>query len=147
MITPHGGGGLTTGVASAIRQLKPDTKLYAGEVSTAAPLAASLAAGKPQTVDYQPTFIDGSGGKAILPVMWPHVHGLLDGSLVVEVEAVATAVRLLLERNRVLAEGAGAIPVAAALAGKAGKGKVVCVVSGGNLDASKLVQILAGKVP
>ncbi|MEM7117827.1 MAG: threonine/serine dehydratase [Chloroflexota bacterium] len=147
VITPYGGGGLTTGIASAIRQRKPDTKLYAGEVSTAAPLAASLAAGEPRTVDYQPTFIDGSGGKAILPVMWPHVHGLVDGSLVVSVEEVATAVRLLLERNRVLAEGAGAIPVAAALAGKAGHGKVVCVVSGGNLDASKLVKILAGEVP
>lgn len=96
---------------------------------------------------YQPTFVDGIGGKGVLPEMWPLVSSLVDGSLVVALEAVATAIRLLLERNRVLAEGAGATPVAAALAGLAGSGKVVCVVSGGNLDSSKLIKILAGEVP
>lgn len=147
VIAPYGGGGLITGIASAIRSLKPDTKVLAAEATTAAPLAASLAAGEPKTVDYVPTFIDGSGGKSILPAMWPYVRNLVSGSLVVDVEAVASAVRLLLERNRVLAEGAGALPVAAALSGKAGGGKVVCVVSGGNLDTSKLMTILTGGVP
>ncbi|MEZ4512048.1 MAG: threonine/serine dehydratase [Chloroflexota bacterium] len=147
VITPYGGGGLTSGVAAAIRARKPDTRLFAAEVATAAPLAPSLAAGSPQEVAYQPTFVDGIGGKGVLPEMWPLVSSLVDGSLVVALEAVATAIRLLLERNRVLAEGAGATPVAAALAGLAGSGKVVCVVSGGNLDSSKLIKILAGEVP
>lgn len=147
VITPYGGGGLTSGVASAIRARKPDTRLFAAEVATAAPLAPSLAAGSPQEVVYQPSFVDGIGGKSVLSEMWPLVSSLVDGSLVVELEAVAAALRLLLERNRVLAEGAGATPVAAALAGLAGSGKVVCVVSGGNLDSSKLIKILAGELP
>ena len=142
VIIPYGGGGLSSGIASAIRAKKPDTKLYAVEVETAAPLAASFAAGSPQEVTYTPTFIDGMGGKNILPEMWPLVSSLLDGSLVMSVEAVAAALKLMLERNRVLAEGAGAAPVAAALAGKAGQGKVVCIVSGGNIDVEKLVNIL-----
>ena len=147
VITPYGGGGLTSGVASAIRARKPDTRLFAAEVATAAPLAPSLAAGSPQEVVYQPSFVDGIGGKSVLSEMWPLVSSLVDGSLVVELAAVAAALRLLLERNRVLAEGAGATPVAAALAGLAGSGKVVCVVSGGNLDSSKLIKILAGELP
>lgn len=147
VITPYGGGGLTCGVASAFRALKPDTKLYAAEVDTAAPLAPSLAAGHPVEVDYTPSFVDGIGGKGILPEIWPRVSNLLDGSLVVSLEQIAAALRLMLERNRVLAEGAGAAPVAAALAGLAGGGKVVCVVSGGNIDVGKLVKILAPDPP
>ncbi|MFT5196744.1 MAG: threonine dehydratase [Cellvibrionaceae bacterium] len=146
IITPYGGGGLSCGIASAIRAVKPDTKLYAVEVDTAAPLAASLAAGSPQEFDYIPTFIDGMGGKAILPEMWPFASSLLDGSLVMTVKEIAEAVKLLLERNRVLAEGAGAAPVAAAMSGKAGSGKVVCVISGGNLDFSKLTKILNSEI-
>ncbi|MCB8960561.1 MAG: pyridoxal-phosphate dependent enzyme [Ardenticatenales bacterium] len=147
VITPYGGGGLTCGVASAFRALKPDTKLFAAEVDTAAPLAPSLAAGHPVEVDYTPSFVDGIGGKGILPEIWPRVSNLLDGSLVVSLEQIAAALRLMLERNRVLAEGAGAAPVAAALAGLAGGGKVVCVVSGGNIDVAKLVKILAPDPP
>ncbi|MCB0016349.1 MAG: pyridoxal-phosphate dependent enzyme [Anaerolineales bacterium] len=147
VITPYGGGGLTCGVASAFRALKPDTKLYAAEVDTAAPLAPSLAAGQPVEVNYTPSFVDGIGGKGILPEIWPRVSNLLDGSLVVSLEQIAAALRLMLERNRVLAEGAGAAPVAAALAGLAGGGKVVCVVSGGNIDVAKLVKILAPDPP
>ena len=146
VIMPYGGGGLSCGISSAIRALKPDTKLYAVEVDTAAPLVASLAAGSPQDVEYIPSFIDGMGGKSILPEMWPLASNLLDGSLVVTLKQVAEAVKLLLERNRVLAEGAGAAATAAALAGKAGHGKVVCVVSGGNLDFSKLEQILRDEI-
>ena len=147
VIVPYGGGALSCGVASAIRALKPDTKLYACEVDTAAPLAASFAAGKPVAVDYIPTFIDGMGGPYVLEEMWPAVRKLLDGSLVVTVREVASAVKLLSERNCVVAEGAGAAPVAAAMAGKAGSGNVVCVVSGGNIDSEKLAKILQGEIP
>ena len=98
-------------------------------------------------VDYQATFVDGIGGKSVLPEMWPLASSILDGSLVVSVAEIASAVRLLIERNRVVAEGAGAASVAASVAGQAGGGKIVCVVSGGNIDSSKIRQILAGEVP
>ena len=147
VVIPYGGGGLSCGIASAIRGLKPDTKVYACEVSTAAPLAPSFAAGSPQEVAYTATFVDGMGGPRVLAEMWPLVSRLLDGSLVVELEEIAAAIRLLAERNRIIAEGAGASPVAAALAGKAGTGKVVCVVSGGNIDMAKLITILQGGMP
>lgn len=143
VIVPWGGGGLTCGIAVAMRALNPKCKIYAAEVATAAPLAASLAIGSPQTVDYQPSFIDGIGSKGVFPQMLERAQGLIDGSVVAEVEEVAAALRLLAERNRIIAEGAGACPVACALAGKAGKGKVVCIVSGGNIDFSKLCAILA----
>jgi threonine dehydratase len=147
VIVPYGGGGLSSGIASAIRALKPDTKVYACEVETAAPFSASLAAGVPQNITYTPSFVDGIGSGGVLVEMWPLVSQLLDGSLVVSLADVAAAVRLLIERNHVVAEGAGATSVAAALAGKAGGGKVVCVVSGGNIDAEKLVKILKGEIP
>jgi threonine dehydratase len=147
IVIPYGGGGLSAAIASAARALRPETRLYACEVETAAPLAPSLAAGAPQEVPYTATFVDGIGGPSVLPEMWPLVSRLLDGSLVMPVAAVADALRLLVERNRVVAEGAGATPVAAALAGKAGSGKVVCVVSGGNIDSAKLAKILLGQLP
>jgi threonine dehydratase len=144
IIIPYGGGGLSSGIASAVRALKPDTKVFASEVETAAPLAPSLAAGEPVGVDYVPSFVDGIGSGGILPEMWPLVSQLLDGSLVVSLEEIARAIRLLLERNRVLAEGAGASSVAAAMSGNAGGGKIVCVISGGNIDLDKLQKILSG---
>jgi threonine dehydratase len=147
VVIPYGGGALSSGIASALRALKPDVKLYAAEVETAAPLAASLAAGKPVEVEYLASFTDGIGAPFLIPEMWPLVSQLLDGSLVVTLENVAAAIRLLAERNRVIAEGAGAAPVAAALAGKAGSGKVACVVSGGNIDTVTLVKVLRGKLP
>jgi threonine dehydratase len=147
IVIPYGGGGLSAGIASAVRALRPETKIYAAEVETAAPLVAALAAGAPRQVPYTATFVDGCGGPSVLEDMWPLVSQLLDSSLVVSLAEVAAAVRLLAERNRVVAEGAGAVPVAAALAGKAGAGKVVCVVSGGNLDSAKLATILQGGIP
>ncbi len=147
VVIPFGGGGLSCGIASAIRALKPNVRVYACEVETAAPFAASLSAGKPVSVAYTPSFVDGIGGKSMLEEMWPLASSLLDGSIVMPITEVAAAVRLLAERNRVIAEGAGATPVAAALAGKAGSGRVVCVVSGGNIDPEKLAKILAGEVP
>ena len=147
VIAPYGGGALSTGIASALRALKTSVKVYAAEVETAAPLAPSLAAGMPVEVEYTSTFVDGMGAPFLIEEMWPLVRQLLDGSLIVSVKEIADAIRLLVERNRVVAEGAGAAPVAAALTGQAGEGKVVCIVSGGNIDTSKLVKILQGRVP
>jgi threonine dehydratase len=147
ILVPYGGGGLSSGIAAAARALAPGARVFACEVATAAPLAASLAAGSPRSVEYKPSFVDGIGSKGLLAEMWPMVRELLAGSIVVEVAQAAGAVRLLVERNRIVAEGAGAVPVAAALTGRAGSGKVACVVSGGNLDGEKLAKILAGGVP
>ena len=147
VIIPYGGGGLSSGIASALRALRSKTKVFACEVETAAPLSRSLAAGSPCVVDYTPSFVDGIGGKSVLEEMWPLVGRLIDDSLVVSLEEVAAAIRLLADRHHVIAEGAGAAPVAAALSGKAGGGKVACVVSGGNLDIAKLITILQGKLP
>jgi len=142
ILIPYGGGGLSCGIASAVRPLKPDTKIYACEVETSAAFAAALAAGDITKIDYKASFVDGIGSGSVLPDMWPLAKRLLDGSLVSSLAEVADAVRTLAERNRVIAEGAGATPVAAALAGKAGQGKIVCVVSGGNIDFEKLAKIL-----
>jgi threonine dehydratase len=144
VLVPWGGGGLSCGIASALAALRPAAKTWACEVETAAPLAASLAAGKPVAVAYTPSFVDGIGAKSLLPEMWPLATALLSGSLVVSLAEVSAAVRLLVERARVVAEGAGAVPVAAALAGRGGAGKIVCVVSGGNIDAKRLAAILGG---
>jgi threonine dehydratase len=146
VVIPWGGGGLTCGIASAVRAKKPACKIYAAEVATAAPLSASLSAGTVQVVDYQPSFVDGIGSKTVLPQMLDRARKLIDGALVAGLAEVAAAVRLLAERNRVIAEGAGACPVACALTGQAGGGKIVCVVSGGNIDAMKLCTILSGGV-
>jgi len=141
VLVPFGGGGLVTGIAAATRSLVPRAKVYACEVDTATPLTTSLAAGEPVVVDRQPSFVDGIGGRGVLPEMWPLVR-TLDGALVATLAEVASAVRLLVERVRIVAEGAGATPVAAALAGGGGGGKVVCVVSGGNLDLQTLIDLL-----
>ena len=147
ILVPYGGGGLSSGIAAAARALKPGVKVFACEVATAAPFAASLAAGSPRSIEHTPSFVDGIGGKSLLAEMWPMVRDLLAGSIVVEVAQAAAALRLLVERNRVVAEGAGAVPVAAALTGRAGSGKVACVISGGNIDVEKLTKILAGGIP
>lgn len=147
ILVPYGGGGLLSGVAIAALSRRPGLKIYACEVETAAPLAASLAAGSPQTIEHRPSFVDGIGGKSVLHEMWPMVRGLVEGSIVVTLEEVARAIRLLAERNRVVAEGAGATPVAAALRREAEGAKIVCVVSGGNIDSKKLARILSGELP
>ena len=144
VVIPWGGGGLTCGIASALRSLKPACRVFAAEVETAAPLAASLAAGSPQQVEYRPSFIDGIGSKTVFPQMFERARTLVDGALVATVAEIAAALALMVERNRVIAEGAGACALAAALAGKAGRGKVVCIVSGGNIDVSKLCDVLSG---
>jgi threonine dehydratase len=142
VVVPYGGGGLSSGIASALRHLRPEVPVYAAEVKTSAALHAAFAAGQPTEIDYTPSFVDGIGSSRVLDEMWPLVSELLSGSLVASLEEVENAVRLLATRNRVIAEGAGAAGVANAAEGRAGDGKVVCIVSGGNIDASKLANIL-----
>ncbi|HLX07708.1 MAG TPA: pyridoxal-phosphate dependent enzyme [Thermoanaerobaculia bacterium] len=151
VLVPFGGGGLSCGIAAALRELRPAAEVFGCEVTTASPLAASFEAGEARAIDYQPSFVDGIGGKALLPEMWPLASRLLAGSRVVPLAAVAAAVRLLAERHRVIAEGAGATAVAVAMAlataGELPGKKIVCLVSGGNIDGAKLATILAGGVP
>jgi threonine dehydratase len=147
IVVPFGGGGLACGIASALRALRPATKIYAAEADTAAPLVASLAKGEALDIPHTRSFVDGIGGPRVFPEMFALARELLDGSLVSSLDEIAAAVRLLVERNHVVAEGAGAASVAAALAGRAGTGKIVCIVSGGNIDARTLATILEGRTP
>jgi len=147
ILVPYGGGGLSCGIASAVKTLKPNTKIFACEVDTAAPFAASLEQHRPMEIEQVPSFVDGIGGKSVLAEMWPLASRLLDGSLVTTLEEIAAAIRTLIERNRVVAEGAGASTVANAVAGAGGNGNVVCVISGGNIDTAKLAIILGGGIP
>jgi threonine dehydratase len=147
VLVPFGGGGLVTGIASALGALRPETRVYAVEPETGAALNAALAAGEPTEIDYVPSFVDGSGSRTVLPSMWPRVRDLIAGAFTASIEETAAAVRLLAERTRIVAEGAGALAPAAALACRAGEGRIVCVVSGGNIDASTLAPILVGETP
>jgi threonine dehydratase len=148
VVVPWGGGGLTCGIASALRGLEADVKIYSVEPETGAPMARSFAAGEPLPVDdYRASFVDGSGSKALLPEMWELGRRLIDGGLVSTLDETAAAVRLLAERARVVAEGAGALALASALAGRAGSGRVACIVSGGNIDGERLRSVLAGDTP
>ncbi len=144
VVIPYGGGGLTAGIASAVKALRPDTKIFTAEPATGAAFAAAFAAGQPADVDYQASFVDGAGSRRVLDTMWPLVSPLVDGALSIPVAEVAAAVRLLAERARVIAEGAGALALAAALSGRAGSGKVVCIVSGGNINLSTLAETFNG---
>jgi len=147
VVVPFGGGGLSGGIASAVRALAPDVRVWGAEVETSAALRGAFEAGRPATVDYTATFVDGIGSRSVLPDMWPLARELLAGSLVATIAQDADAIRTLAERNRVIAEGAGAASVAVALGGLAGTGKVVCVVSGGNIDSARLTTILSGSMP
>jgi threonine dehydratase len=144
VVIPYGGGGLTGGIASAVKALRPRTRIITAEPETAAGMAAAFAAGHPADADYRPSFVDGAGGRRVLDTVWPLVQPLVDDALAIPVAEVAAAVRTLAERVRVIAEGAGALAPAAALSGRAGTGKIVCVVSGGNINLSKLTEILGG---
>jgi len=139
VIVPWGGGGLACGIAAVVKALSPSVRVYAAEAATAAPLAASLKAGSPQVVDYRPSFVDGIGSKTVFPGMLAEAQQLLDGSMVMTLEEIASALKLVAERNRVIAEGAAACAVAAALAGK---GKIVAIVSGGNIDLEKFCELV-----
>ncbi len=144
VVIPWGGGGLSCGIASVLRKQAPHVRIYAAEIETAAPLAASLATGEPRTVDYTPSFVDGIGSKMVFANMFQYARNLLDGSSVVTLDEAARAMKLAAERNRVIVEGAAACAIAAALSGRAGTGKVVAIVSGGNIDLDRFAQLTAG---
>jgi threonine dehydratase len=141
VVIPWGGGGLSCGIAAVLRARAPRVKIYAAEIETAAPLAASLAAGEPRAVEYRPSFVDGIGSKTVFANMFDHARKLLDGSLVVTLDEAAQAMKLVAERNRVILEGAAACAVAAAISGRAGSGNVVAIASGGNIDLDKFAQL------
>jgi threonine dehydratase len=141
VVIPWGGGGLSCGIAAVLRARAPRVRIYAAEVETAAPLAVSLAAGEPRTVDYTPSFVDGIGSKMVFANMFGHARKLLDGSLVVTLDEAARAMKIAAERNRVIVEGASACAIAAALSGRAGTGKVAAIVSGGNIDLDKFATL------
>jgi threonine dehydratase len=148
VLIPWGGGGLTTGIASALRVLSPETDVIVCEPETGAPVNAALANDAvPTPVDFVPSFIDGAGSGSLLPEMWEHARPLVTGSAVVTLEAAAATIRMLLERAHIVAEGAAALAVAAALDGKGGSGRVVCIVSGGNIDPARLSAILEDRIP
>lgn len=143
VVVPYGGGGLACGIASALRAAGSSARVLAAESAHCAPLSPSLAAGRPVEVPMQPSFVTGLGAGRVLEEMWPLVQELLGGAVVAQEDETAAAVRLLFERNRLVAEGAGAVSVACALAGHAGHGRIACVISGGNMDADRFARIIA----
>jgi threonine dehydratase len=147
VVVPYGGGGLLTGIASAVKAERPEVRFYSAEPATGAPAAATFASGVPTEVEYTPSFVDGSGSKALIPRVWEHVAGLADGGFALPLDEVASAMRVLAERVRVIPEGAGALATAAALSGRVEAKRIVCIVSGGNIDAHVFARILQGETP
>lgn len=147
VLVPFGGGGLISGVAAALIPERPEVRCLACEVATAAPLSTALAVGEPRPVDRRASFVDGIGGRTVLREMWPLVRQLVHGTRVVSLEAVAAAMRLLWERHQLVVEGAGAVPVAAALGDPTLEGNVVLIVSGGNVDPAVHQAVLRGDLP
>ncbi|HEY2782949.1 MAG TPA: pyridoxal-phosphate dependent enzyme [Steroidobacteraceae bacterium] len=144
VITAIGGGGLITGVGSALKALKPGIKIWGAEPETAAPAALSLSKGSPQAFkDWKASFVDGAGGQSLFPRMWERLKPVVDGCIVVSLEDTKRAMRMLADKARVVAEGAGALSLAAALSGKVGQGPIVAVVSGGNIDLQKFSELIA----
>jgi len=144
IIASIGGGGLITGVASAIKAIKPEIKIFGAEPETAAPAALSFEKGSPQAFkDWKASFVDGAGGQSVFPRMWDRMKPLVDDYIVVTLEETKKAMRLMAEKARVISEGAGALPLAAALTGRAGKGPIVAIVSGGNIDLKKFFELIA----
>jgi threonine dehydratase len=147
VVVPFGGGGLLCGVGSVMRRVRPAVRMIVVESEAAEPAAAALSAGRPVTVRHRQSFVDGMGSTTVLEEMWPMVREVADQAVCASFPAITEAIRLLALRHRIIAEPAGAASVAAALAGSAGRGKVVCIVSGGNIDAPKLGAILNGQNP
>lgn len=143
IIAAIGGGGLITGVGSAVKALKPEIQVWGAEPETAAPAALSFAKGSAQEFrEWKATFVDGAGGKSVFPRMWQRMQPVVDGFIVVSLDEVKGAMRLMAEKARIIAEGAGALGLAAALTGKAGKGPVVAIVSGGNIDLARFFELI-----
>jgi threonine dehydratase len=143
VIAAIGGGGLITGIGSAVKALKPDVEVIGAEPETAAPYAYSLEHGGPQRFpDWKASFVDGAGGKSVTDRMWERMQAVVDRTITVTLDETRQAMRLMAEKARVISEGAGALSVAAALTGKAGEGPIVCVVSGGNIDLDKFSELV-----
>jgi threonine dehydratase len=147
VIAPFGGGGLVSGIGSVMRRLKPGARMMVVESEAAQPAAAALAAGGPTKVRHDQSFVDGMGSSIVLDEMWPLIRATVDQASCVSFSEITEAIRLLAAKHHVIAEGAGAAAVAAAMAGNAGKGEIVCIVSGGNIDPAKLAAILEGREP
>ncbi len=147
VVIPFGGGGLLTGIASAVKAHRPGVRIVSVEPATGAVAAASHAAGAATEVDYVRSFVDGAGSRSVIPAVWEQARSLIDEAVAVPLDAAAAAIRLVAERLRVISEGAGALALAAALAGDAGSGRIVCIVSGGNIDPAVFARILAGETP
>ncbi len=146
VIAAIGGGGLITGVGSAVKALRPEVRVLGSEPETASPYAYSLERGEPSKFpDWQASFVDGAGGQSVTPRMWDRMQPVVDGSVVVTLEQVREAMRLMADKARVIAEGAGALALAAALTGEAGDGPIVCVVSGGNIDLAKFSELVSSR--
>jgi threonine dehydratase len=144
VVAALGGGGLITGVGSAIKAYRPDTKVLGAEPETAAPYALSLREGGPRKFpDWQASFVDGAGGKGVTERMWQRMRPVTDGTITVTLDQTRDAMRLIAEKTRTISEGAGALALAAALTGKAGDGPIVCIVSGGNIDLAKFSELVA----
>jgi threonine dehydratase len=144
VIASIGGGGLITGVGSAIKALKPEIKIWGVEPETAAPAALSFEKGSPQVFrNWKASFVDGAGGQSMFPRMWERMKPVVDDYIVVTLDETKKAMRLMADKARIISEGAGALPVAAALTGKAGKGPIVAIVSGGNIDLKKFCELIA----
>jgi threonine dehydratase len=144
VIASIGGGGLITGVASAIKALKPEVKIWGAEPETAAPAALSFEKGSPQVFEgWKASFVDGAGGQSMFPCMWERMKPVVDGYFVASLDETKKAMRLMAEKTRVISEGAGALPLAAALTGKAGTGPIIAIVSGGNIDMKKFCELIA----
>jgi threonine dehydratase len=146
ILIPFGGGGLSCGIACAVRVIRPDVKIIACELESAHPVKAAFDAGAPTETPHEPGFVSGVGFGSVLPEMWPLVNTMIDDVITVSLAEVAAAIKTMVEHNRVVAEGAGAVSVAAALSGRYAETKVCAVVSGGNLDSSLLATILEGRV-
>lgn len=146
IIASIGGGGLVVGVGSAAKELRPDIEVWGAEPNTAAPVALSFKLGSPQVfADWQASFVDGAGGKSVFPRMWQRMQSVVDGVIVVSLDETRSAMRLMAEKVRVIAEGAGALPLAAALSGKIGNGPIVAIVSGGNIDLPKFIELVGSE--
>jgi threonine dehydratase len=144
VICAIGGGGLITGVGSAIKAKRPDARVLGAEPETAAPYALSLREGGPRKfTDWQASFVDGAGGQSVTERMWQRMQLVVDGAITVTLDQTRDAMRLIAEKSRTIAEGAGALALAAALTGEAGEGPIVCVVSGGNIDLAKFSELVA----
>jgi threonine dehydratase len=144
VIAAIGGGGLITGVGSVVKALQPGIKVWGAEPDTAAPAALSFSMGSPQVFkDWKASFVDGAGGQSLFPRMWERMKPVVDGYIVVSLDATKKAMRLMAEKSRIIAEGAGALSVAAALSGKAGQGPIVAIVSGGNVDLKKFFELIS----